>query len=68
MDFHNKEILKPVGNLPDYDWNFSKLWYSSAMDARREEVADGCFCTHESNCYYPSPRLQPAAFDSDQER
>ena len=53
------EILKPVGNLRDYDWDFSKLWYSPAMDARREQVADGCFCTHESNCYYPSLAFNP---------
>ena len=53
------EILKPVGNLRDYDWDFSKLWYSPGMDARREEVADGCFCTHESNCYYPSLAFNP---------
>ena len=53
------EILKPVGNLRDYDWDFSKLWYSPAMDARREQVADGCYCTHESNCYYPSLAFNP---------
>ncbi len=53
------EILKPVGNLRDYDWDFSKLWYSTAMDTRREVVADGCFCTHESNCYYPSLAFNP---------
>src|SRR5437899_336895 len=28
--------------------------YSPAMDGRRELVANGCLCTHESNCYYPS--------------
>jgi MoaA/NifB/PqqE/SkfB family radical SAM enzyme len=48
------ELLEPVGNLRDYDWNFRKLWFSPAMQARRRKVADGCFCTHESNCYYPS--------------
>jgi MoaA/NifB/PqqE/SkfB family radical SAM enzyme len=53
------EILKSVGNLRDYDWNFSKLWYSPAMDGRRETVANGCFCTHESNCYYPSLAFNP---------
>ena len=53
------EILGPVGNLRDYDWNFRKLWFSSAMQSRREKVADGCFCTHESNCYYPSLPLNP---------
>ena len=53
------EILKPVGNLRDYDWDFSKLWYSPEMNARREKIADGCFCTHESNCYYPSLAFNP---------
>jgi len=53
------EILDSVANLRDYDWNFSKLWYSPAMDARRERVANGCFCTHESNCYYPSLPFNP---------
>jgi len=53
------EILAPVGNLRDYDWNFRKLWFSPAMQARRKKVADGCFCTHESNCYYPSLPFNP---------
>ena len=53
------ENLEPVGNLRDYDWNFRKLWFSPAMQARREKAADGCFCTHESNCYYPSLPMNP---------
>lgn len=53
------EILGPVANLREYDWNFSKLWYSAAMEGRRETVANGCFCTHESNCYYPSLPFNP---------
>ena len=53
------EILEPVGNLRDYDWNFRKLWFSPAMQARRKKAADGCFCTHESNCYYPSLPFNP---------
>lgn len=53
------EILDPVANLRDYDWNFSKFWYSDAMTARRAHVANGCFCTHESNCYYPSLAFNP---------
>jgi MoaA/NifB/PqqE/SkfB family radical SAM enzyme len=48
------ENLPPVGNLRDYDWNFSKLWFSHAMQERRKKAVAGCFCTHESNCYYPS--------------
>lgn len=53
------EILESVANLRDYDWDFSKLWYSPKMDRRREQVANGCFCTHESNCYYPSLAFNP---------
>jgi MoaA/NifB/PqqE/SkfB family radical SAM enzyme len=53
------EILGPVGNLRDYGWNFRKLWFSPAMQARRKKVAAGCFCTHESNCYYPSLPFNP---------
>jgi hypothetical protein len=29
------------------------------MKARRKQAADGCFCTHESNCYYPSLPFNP---------
>jgi len=48
-----------VGNLRDHDWNFQSLWRSEAMKARRKEAADGCFCTHESNSYYPSLPFNP---------
>jgi MoaA/NifB/PqqE/SkfB family radical SAM enzyme len=53
------ENLEPVANLRDYDWNFQKLWFSPAMQARRKKAANGCFCTHESNCYYPSLPFNP---------
>jgi MoaA/NifB/PqqE/SkfB family radical SAM enzyme len=53
------ENLPPIGNLRDYDWNFRKLWFSAAMQERREKAADGCFCTHESNSYYPSLPYNP---------
>ena len=53
------ENLEPVGNLRDYDWNFQKLWLSPAMKERRRKAAAGCFCTHESNCYYPSLPFNP---------
>jgi MoaA/NifB/PqqE/SkfB family radical SAM enzyme len=53
------ENLPPVGNLRDFDWNFGKLWFSPAMQERRKQAADGCFCTHESNCYYPSLPMNP---------
>lgn len=53
------EILDPIGNLRDYDWNFSALWHSPPMTARRKRIKQGCFCTHESNCYYPSLAFNP---------
>jgi MoaA/NifB/PqqE/SkfB family radical SAM enzyme len=53
------ENLAPIGNLRDLDWNFQGLWLSPAMKARRKQAADGCFCTHESNCYYPSLPFNP---------
>ena len=53
------ENLAPVGNLRDFGWNFQKLWLSPAMQARREKAAAGCFCTHESNSYYPSLPFNP---------
>jgi MoaA/NifB/PqqE/SkfB family radical SAM enzyme len=53
------ENLAPIGNLRDHDWNFQELWLSPEMKARRKQAADGCFCTHESNCYYPSLPFNP---------
>jgi MoaA/NifB/PqqE/SkfB family radical SAM enzyme len=53
------ENLDPIGNLRDYDWNFWSLWNSPEMKVRREHVKDGCYCTHESNCYYPSLAFNP---------
>jgi MoaA/NifB/PqqE/SkfB family radical SAM enzyme len=53
------ENLEPIGNLRDFDWNFQKLWLSPAMQERRKKAADGCFCTHESNSYYPSLPFNP---------
>jgi MoaA/NifB/PqqE/SkfB family radical SAM enzyme len=53
------ENLDAVGNLRNFDWNFQKLWLSPAMVARRKKAADGCFCTHESNSYYPSLPFNP---------
>lgn len=48
-----------VLNLRDYDWNFQAAWNTDLMKARRKEVANGCHCTHESNCFYPSLPFNP---------
>ena len=43
-----------VLNLRDFEWNFQAAWRTKEMNARRKEIGQGCHCTHESNCYYPS--------------
>ncbi|MEK7722788.1 MAG: radical SAM protein [Acidobacteriota bacterium] len=48
-----------VLNLRDYEWDFQSAWKSDLMKERRKEVSNGCFCTHESNCFYPSLPLNP---------
>jgi MoaA/NifB/PqqE/SkfB family radical SAM enzyme len=53
------ENLAPIGNLRDFNWDFQKLWLSPAMKERRKKALDGCFCTHESNSYYPSLPFNP---------
>ncbi len=53
------ENLAPIGNLRDHNWDFQGLWLSPEMKARRKHAANGCFCTHESNCYYPSLPFNP---------
>jgi hypothetical protein len=29
------------------------------LNARRAQIKQGCYCTHESNCYYPSLAFNP---------
>jgi MoaA/NifB/PqqE/SkfB family radical SAM enzyme len=53
------ENLAPIGNLRDHGWNFQSLWLSPEMKERRKKAADGCWCTHESNSYYPSLPFNP---------
>ena len=53
------ENLDPVGNLRDYDWNFRAPWSPPELAARRDKIKQGCYCTHESNCYYPSLAFNP---------
>jgi hypothetical protein len=48
-----------VLNLRDFEWDFQAAWKTNEMKQRRKEVADGCHCTHESNCFYPSLPFNP---------
>ena len=48
------ENKSDVLNLRDYEWNFQTAWKTNMMKERRKEAAAGCYCTHESNCFYPS--------------
>lgn len=58
-DLSSCENKAEVLNLRDYDWNFQAAWNTDLMKARRKEVANGCHCTHESNCFYPSLPFNP---------
>src|ERR1700682_5927168 len=53
------ENLPPIGNLRDYGWNFRIVGFFPGVQERRKKAADGCFCTHESNSYYPSLPFNP---------
>ncbi|MBA4121938.1 MAG: radical SAM protein [Acidobacteria bacterium] len=53
------ENLEATGNLRDYNWDFQGAWNSPQMKARRLKAKAGCFCTHESNSYYPSLPFNP---------
>jgi MoaA/NifB/PqqE/SkfB family radical SAM enzyme len=53
------ENLDPIGNLRDYNWDFQALWHSPELNQRRQQIKQGCYCTHESNCYYPSLAFNP---------
>ncbi len=53
------ENLEATGNLRDFNWDFNAAWNAPAMVARRKKAKNGCFCTHESNSYYPSLPFNP---------
>jgi MoaA/NifB/PqqE/SkfB family radical SAM enzyme len=42
------------GNLKDVAMDFRKLWFTDRAKEIRANVVDGCYCTHESSCFYPS--------------
>ena len=41
------ELLKPVGNLKAYNWDFNRLWHDFQATELRKRVQSGCHCTHE---------------------
>lgn len=48
-DVYFCELLKKVGNLKDYNWEFKRLWYDFEAQQLRERV-QSCHCTHE--CFH----------------
>jgi MoaA/NifB/PqqE/SkfB family radical SAM enzyme len=46
-DVYFCELLKPVGNLKTYDWDFDRLWHDFEATQLRQKVQHGCHCTHE---------------------
>ncbi|MEW6733865.1 MAG: radical SAM protein [Acidobacteriota bacterium] len=53
------ENLDSLANLRDYNWDFQAFWRSPQIAERRRQIKQGCYCTHESNCYYPSLAFNP---------
>ena len=49
-DVYFCELLQKIGNLKDYDWDFSRLWYDRPALELRARVEGGCHCTHE--CFH----------------
>ena len=49
-DVYFCELLKPVGNLKTYDFDFDRLWNDFQAIEMRERVQRGCHCTHE--CFH----------------
>lgn len=45
------ELLNPVGNLKNFDFDFYKLWNSSELNMQRT-IVKNCFCTH--GCFLQS--------------
>src|SRR5580693_2290448 len=41
------ELLKPVGNLKAYNWDFNRLGHDFQATQLRQKVQSGCHCTHE---------------------
>lgn len=56
------ELTKPIGNLHDYEFDFSKVWNSSAANTVRSKI-DKCFCIHGCNLS-TSMRFDPIIVDS----
>jgi hypothetical protein len=51
----SRQRLRPPPSLDSFQNQATALQASE----RRREVADGCYCTHESNCFYPSLPFNP---------
>ena len=49
-DVYFCELLKPIGNLKGYNWDFDRLWHDFEATALRQKVQNGCHCTHE--CFH----------------
>jgi len=49
-DVYFCELLKPVGNLKTYNWDFERLWSDFQAIDLRKKVQNGCHCTHE--CFH----------------
>ncbi|MCX7043894.1 MAG: radical SAM protein [Candidatus Sumerlaeota bacterium] len=50
------EMLDPVGNVRDYDYDFMKVWHCDAAQRQRASIRAGrCLCTHCVNLGHSVP-------------
>ena len=47
-EFSFCEFIKPVSNLKNYEYDFSKYWYSDESKNRRK-LLKNCACNHPCN-------------------
>ena len=58
------ELMQPVGNLRQVDFDFQKLWFSEKAERQRALITSGgCYCTHcifQNTSILFSPRVYPS--------
>ena len=55
------ELREPVGNIRDYDYDFSKLWFDTKSNKLRKSIENKeCYCSH--SCFVSSSILFNPAY------
>lgn len=56
------ELLPWWGSLRECGYNVDEIWFSAEAAACRDRIRNGCFCTHEIDCYLPSIPFNPTLY------